>query len=122
MPKGIPAKGARKAGAGRRPGPPTVTVSFRVPIAYTIEVRAMVRRFLYSLKINVLTDKQKEAILNLKFSTLKESEAVEKFTYMTSETRLKHTSESNIRKQWREKRLGSMLKRMDRERFDAIKL
>jgi hypothetical protein len=32
MPKGIPKTGTRKAGAGRKSGPLTTTISFRVPI------------------------------------------------------------------------------------------
>ena len=32
MPKGIPTKGTRKPGAGRKSGPETTTISFRVPI------------------------------------------------------------------------------------------
>jgi hypothetical protein len=31
MPKGIPTTGTRKAGAGRKSGPLTTTISFRVP-------------------------------------------------------------------------------------------
>jgi hypothetical protein len=31
MPKGIPKTGTRKAGAGRKSGPLTTTISFRVP-------------------------------------------------------------------------------------------
>lgn len=70
-----------------------------------------------------MKDKHKEAILNKELSEkMMESDAVEHFAYMTNQTRLKHTNEENIRKQWREKRLGSLLKRLDRERFDSIKL
>jgi hypothetical protein len=32
MPKGIPTTGKRKPGAGRKAGPQTITVSFRVPV------------------------------------------------------------------------------------------
>jgi hypothetical protein len=67
--------------------------------------------------------KQKEALLNLQLSErMTEMEAVERFSYMTSTTRLNHTTEANIQKQWRNKRLGSLLKRMDRERFNLIQL
>ena len=67
--------------------------------------------------------KQKEALLNLQLSErMTEMEAVERFSYMTSSTRLKQTTEANIQKQWRNKRLGTLLKRMDRERFDVIQL
>ena len=67
--------------------------------------------------------KQKEALLNLQLSErMTEMEAVERFSYMTSATRLKQTTEANIQKQWRNKRLGTLLKRMDRERFDVIQL
>ena len=31
MPKGIPTTGTRKPGAGRKAGPQTATISFRVP-------------------------------------------------------------------------------------------
>lgn len=69
-----------------------------------------------------MKDKYKESILNKELSeTMMESEAVEHFAYMTNQARLKHTNEENIRKQWREKRLGSLLKRLDREKFDSIK-
>jgi len=68
-----------------------------------------------------MKDKEKENILNLRFAEqFTESEAVEHFAYMTSQTRLKHTNEDNIQKQWRMKRLGSLLKRLDRQRFDEI--
>jgi len=66
-----------------------------------------------------ITDKEKEEILNERLGKMTEQEAVDQFAYMTSETRLKHTSEANVRKQWREKRLGSLMKRLDKERFDA---
>jgi hypothetical protein len=67
--------------------------------------------------------KQKEALLNLQLSErMTEMEAVERFRYMTSLTRLNHTTEANIQKQWRDKRLGSLLKRLDRERFNLIQL
>jgi hypothetical protein len=67
--------------------------------------------------------KQKEALLNLQLSErMTEMEAVQRFRYMTSATRLNHTTEANIQKQWRNKRLGNLLKRLDRERFDAIQL
>ena len=70
-----------------------------------------------------MKDKEKENILNVQFAErFTESEAVEHFEYMTSKTRLKHTNTGNIEKQWRMKRLGSLLKRLDRERFDAIQL
>jgi len=67
--------------------------------------------------------KQKEALLNLQLSErMTEMQAVERFGYMTSSNRLKQTTEANIQKQWRNKRLGTLLKRMDRERFDVIQL
>jgi hypothetical protein len=66
--------------------------------------------------------KQKEALLNLQLSErMTEMEAVETFGYMTNQSRLRHTTEAQIQKQWRDKRLGSLLKRLDRERFDGMK-
>ena len=67
--------------------------------------------------------KQKEALLNLQLSErMTEIQAVAQFSYMTSATRLKQTTEANIQKQWRNKRLGTLLKRMDRERFNVMQL
>jgi len=65
---------------------------------------------------------QKEHRLNTHLQALTEAEAVERFSYMTKETRLKFTDEANIRKQWRLGRLGSLMKRLDREQFDKTKI
>ena len=53
MPKGIPTTGTRKPGAGRKTGPQTVTVSFRVP---TIEKERL--KILISNLINDYLDEK----------------------------------------------------------------
>lgn len=65
---------------------------------------------------------RKEHRLNAHLQALTEAEALERFGYMTKETRLKFTDEANIRKQWRLGRLGSLMKRLDREQFDKTKI
>jgi hypothetical protein len=69
----------------------------------------------------ILTRKEHRLNTHLQ-ATLTEAEAVEMFGYMTKETRLKFTDEANIRKQWRLGRLGSLMKRLDREQFDKTKI
>jgi hypothetical protein len=50
MPKGIPKSGTRKPGAGRKAGPQTVTLSFRVPINHAAFIKLLVQSFLLELK------------------------------------------------------------------------
>jgi hypothetical protein len=50
MPKGIPTTGTRKPGAGRKAGPQTATVSFRVPISHAARIKLLVKSFLLELK------------------------------------------------------------------------
>jgi hypothetical protein len=50
MPKGIPTTGTRKPGAGRKTGPQTITVSFRVPISHAARIKLLVKSFLLELK------------------------------------------------------------------------
>jgi len=50
MPKGIPTKGTRKPGAGRKSGPETITISFRVPISHAGRIKLLVKSFLLELK------------------------------------------------------------------------
>jgi hypothetical protein len=50
MPKGIPTTGKRKPGAGRKAGPQTITVSFRVPISHAARIKLLVKSFLIELK------------------------------------------------------------------------
>jgi len=50
MPKGIPTTGTRKPGAGRKVGPKTVTLSFRVPISHAAFIKLLVQSFLLELK------------------------------------------------------------------------
>jgi hypothetical protein len=65
--------------------------------------------------------KQKEDLLNIQLSEqMTELEAVQRFSYLTNASRLNQSTESNIQKQWRNKRLGSLLKRMDRQGFNEM--
>ncbi len=50
MPKGIPKSGKRKPGAGRKTGPKTETVAFRIPIGHKNRVTIMIRNYLKELK------------------------------------------------------------------------
>lgn len=46
MPKGIPKVGPRKPGAGRKPGPATATLSYRVPISHMGRIDLAVKRMI----------------------------------------------------------------------------
>jgi hypothetical protein len=50
MPKGIPTNGPRKPGAGRKPGNPTTTIAFRVPVTHEARIKVMVKNYLKELK------------------------------------------------------------------------
>lgn len=50
MPKGIPTTGTRKPGAGRKAGPKTITISFRVPESHLYQIKIMVWQYLKELK------------------------------------------------------------------------
>ena len=50
MPKGIPTTGTRKPGAGRKSGPETITISFRVRIRHAAMIKLLVKSFLLELK------------------------------------------------------------------------
>jgi hypothetical protein len=50
MPKGIPTSGTRKAGAGRKTGPKTETVAFRIPVGHKNRITIMIRNYLKELK------------------------------------------------------------------------
>jgi hypothetical protein len=58
MPKGIPTTGTRKPGAGRKAGPQTATVSFRVPVVekerLKILIGNMVDEYLHHKKQDLL--------------------------------------------------------------------
>jgi hypothetical protein len=49
MPKGIPLQGKRKPGAGRKSGPETTTISFRVPIEQENRIKVMVKNYLKNI-------------------------------------------------------------------------
>jgi hypothetical protein len=49
MPKGIPLQGKRKPGAGRKSGPETTTISFRVPIGKKEEIKELVKSHLNNI-------------------------------------------------------------------------
>ena len=54
MPKGIPKVGPRKPGAGRKPGPATATIAFRVPEKEKERLKSLIGNiideYLYDLK------------------------------------------------------------------------
>ena len=52
MPKGIPASGSRKKGAGRKKGnkEPTTTIAFRVPVSQQTEIKVMITTYLNKVK------------------------------------------------------------------------
>jgi len=50
MPKGIPTKGKRKPGAGRKSGPETTTVSFRIPVIFEARLKLAVRNLLNEMR------------------------------------------------------------------------
>jgi len=58
MPKGIPTTGTRKPGAGRKAGPQTATLSFRVPVVekerLKILIGNMVDEYLHHKKQDLL--------------------------------------------------------------------
>lgn len=53
MPKGIPASGFRKPGAGRkqRETGPTTTIAFRVPITHEARIKMMVKNYLKEINV-----------------------------------------------------------------------
>lgn len=62
----------------------------------------------------------KEKRLNEQFSEIySEDQAVESFIYLTNKSRGKATTENNIRKAYREGKLGSLLKRLDFTAFSC---
>ena len=64
--------------------------------------------------------KQKEAHLNaLYFDCFSEEQAVDNFIYLTNKERGKKTTESNIRKAYRRRELGSLLRRLDPIAFNC---
>lgn len=54
MPKGIPQSGKRKAGAGRKAGEPTTTISFRVPVVFEARLKLALRNLLNEMKKEAL--------------------------------------------------------------------
>lgn len=50
MPKGIPSTGQRKPGAGRKSGPLTTSITFRVPVAHKNRLKELVNNFLKEIK------------------------------------------------------------------------
>lgn len=67
-------------------------------------------------------DAAKEKRLNnLYFDCYTEEQAVEKFIYLTNERRGNHTTEKNIRQQYRMRKLGTLLRRLDPVAFNCEK-
>ena len=50
-----------------------------------------------------------------------EEEALDNLIYLTSKKRYRHTTEDNIRKCYKENRLGSLLKRLDPSAYNQLK-
>ena len=67
-----------------------------------------------------MTQKQKEQKLNRIYSEVyNEDDAVESLIYLTAKSRGKHTTEANIRKQYRNCKLGTLLRRLDPIAFNV---
>lgn len=61
-----------------------------------------------------MANSKKETRLNNSYSELfSEDQAIDIFIYLTNKNRGKHTSESNLRKCYRNNTLGTLLKRQD---------
>lgn len=69
----------------------------------------------------IKTAKQKEKHLNeLYFSYFSEEQAVDNFIYLTTKGRIGgRTTEDNIRKQYRNRQLGTLLRRLDPIAFNC---
>lgn len=57
--------------------------------------------------------KQKEKMLNDYYMEMPESRAIDEFEYLTNPSRGEHTTINNIRKQYRNGKLGTLLKKYD---------
>jgi len=67
-----------------------------------------------------MTPKKKEQKLNRIYSEMySEDDAVESLIYLTNKSRGKHTTEANIRKQYRNGKLGTLLRRLDPIAFNV---
>lgn len=68
-----------------------------------------------------MTPKQKEKHLNaLYFDCFSEEQAVDNFIYLTTKGRIGgRTTEANIRKQYNNRQLGTLLKRLDPIAFNC---
>ena len=69
-----------------------------------------------------MTQKQKEQKLNRIYSEVyNEDDAVESLIYLTSKKRGRgnYTTEANIRKQYRNRKLGTLLRRLDPIAFNV---
>lgn len=67
-----------------------------------------------------MTPKKREQMLNRMYSdNYSEDDAVESLIYLTNKNRGKHTTEANLRKQYRNKKLGTLLRRLDPIAFNV---
>lgn len=62
---------------------------------------------------------KEKSLNNLYFDCYTEEQAVEKFIYLTNKIRGNHTTEKNIRKQYRMRKLGTLLRRLDPVAFNC---